>query len=209
MTRQHFSRRRALNLANSDIVSSDTERLILVDAQDNIVGHLDKLSCHNGVGVLHRAFSLFIFNPRGELLMQQRASNKRLWPLYWSNSCCSHPRERETMDVAVARRCAQELGFTTALTYMYKFEYSAQFDQQGSERELCSVYVGQYDGEPSVNPTEIAAWRWIAPTKLDEELATSPANFTPWFKLEWQRLRSEFNIQNTSILTLENQRPEL
>ena len=122
---------------------------MLVDTADHIVGHLDKSSCHDGEGVLHRAFSLFIFNARGELLMQRRHASKRLWPGFWSNSCCSHPRQGETMEDAVQRRCEQELGFRTPLNYLYKFEYHARFGDLGSEHELCSVYVGNFDGKLS------------------------------------------------------------
>ena len=177
---------------STQIVSNDSESLILVDSQDNITGHLDKRSCHNGSGKLHRAFSLFIFNPAGELLIQQRAHDKRLWPGHWSNSCCSHPRQGEFLEDAIQRRCQQELGFATELEYLYKFEYHAEFHnqgvQQGSEHELCSVFVGQFSGDPSVNTTEIQQWRWISQMQLDQELASSPDQFTPWFKLEWQRL---------------------
>ena len=98
----------------SEIVSDDAELLILVDSQDQALGHLDKAACHDGSGILHRAFSLFIFNSQGQLLLQQRAANKRLWGGYWSNSCCSHPRKAETMQQAVSRRCEQELGSSTA-----------------------------------------------------------------------------------------------
>jgi len=181
-----------LDNVTSKIVSDESERLILVDAADQVLGHLDKSACHDGEGVLHRAFSLFIFNAAGELLIQQRASSKRLWPDFWSNSCCSHPRAGETMELAVQRRCEQELGFRTPLRFLYKFEYSAQFEELGSEHELCSVYVGTFQGGPRVNTTEIKAWRWIAPAELEQELQSQPQLFTPWFKLEWQRLREEF-----------------
>ena len=176
----------------SQIVSDESESLILVDGDDNEIGHLSKSACHDGDGVLHRAFSLFIFNPAGELLMQQRAPQKRLWPDFWSNSCCSHPRQGETMEFAVQRRCEQELGFRTPLKFIYKFEYAAKFDDLGSERELCSVFVGTYDGEPVVNTTEVQAYRWLAPADIDAALQAGAETFTPWFKLEWERLRNEF-----------------
>ncbi len=142
--------------------------------------------------MLHRAFSLFIFNPAGELLLQQRAAEKRLWPDFWSNSCCSHPRQGETLDVAVQRRCEQELGFRTPLRFVYKFEYTARFGDLGSEHELCSVFIGTYEGEPVANTTEVQALRWMSPAAIDAALAANGDEFTPWFKLEWQRLRSEF-----------------
>lgn len=179
-------------LQRSEIVSDDSELLILVDENDRELGHLDKAACHDDSGILHRAFSLFIFNANGELLLQQRAHDKRLWGGYWSNSCCSHPRKNETMAQAVERRCEQELGFSTDLSFVYKFKYQAEFANFGSEHELCSVYVGQFDGKPDVNVTEISAWRWIKPDDLNRELANPTALFTPWLKLEWQTLNQDF-----------------
>ena len=175
-----------------EVVSFESEELILVNENDEEVGHLDKSSCHDGDGVLHRAFSLFIFNARGELLLQQRSGEKRLWPRSWSNSCCSHPRRGESMEQAVHRRLQQELGFDAKLEYLYKFQYSAQYESTGSERELCWVYVGRTDAEPVVNRTEIEAWRFVSIEALDAELDASPDRFTPWFKMEWQRITKEF-----------------
>lgn len=183
-----YSTNRTIGATKADIVSSESEPLILVDANDQQIGTLDKSACHNGDGVLHRAFSLFIFNPAGELLLQQRAASKRLWPGYWSNSCCSHPRAGETMELAVARRLEQELGMTADLEYIYKFQYQANFANQGSEHELCSVYLGTSDATPTSNITEIEAWQWIERSALARWLDNRPDQFTPWFKLEWQQL---------------------
>jgi len=179
-------------LTKSDIVSSEQEPLILVDSDDRELGRLDKSACHDGAGVLHRAFSLFVFNPRGELLLQQRAAGKRLWPSYWSNSCCSHPRAGEDMDDAVGRRLHQELGLRAELQFVYKFEYTAAFEDLGTEHELCWVYVGVTDSDPVINTTEIDDWRWIAPRDLSRELEQDGSRYTPWLKLEWARLRQEF-----------------
>ena len=179
-----------------EIVSSETEKLILVNPADEPTGALDKAACHDGDGILHRAFSLFIFNEQRELLLQQRAADKRLWPGYWSNSCCSHPREGETMEQASARRLEQELGIRTPLRFLYKFEYQAAYRDeqglQGSENELCWVYVGTTQAAPVINTTEIDAWRWISAAALDAELAEQAEQFTPWFHLEWRRLREDF-----------------
>ncbi len=172
-------------------VSSDSDVLILVDSADNPIGRLDKARCHDADGTLHRAFSLFIFNSRGELLLQQRAFGKRLWPGYWSNSCCSHPRVGESMDLAVGRRLAEELSLETPLSFIYKFEYHARFGDVGSEHELCSVYIGFTDDEPIVHPEEISAWRWAATEVIERELAETPAIFTPWFRLEWMALQRD------------------
>ena len=174
------------------VVSFDSERLILVDAADREIGRASKADAHAGKGILHRAFSLFVFNSAGELLLQQRAPGKPLWPGYWANSCCSHPRGGEDMDTATQRRLQEELGFSCALEYLYKFQYHAEFGVAGSETELCWVHVGVSDASVQVNPTEIAAWRYVSPEALDREIAATPDHFTPWLKLEWQRLRSEF-----------------
>ncbi len=179
------------------VVSSDADPLILVDSQDQQLGSADKASCHDGDGMLHRAFSVLIFNSRGELLLQRRAPGKRLWGGFWSNSCCSHPRDGETMDVASQRRVWEELGLKTELHYLYKFEYHASFGEAGSEHELCWVYIGLSDDPPSTNSNEISEWRYISLSDLEDELSAHPEQFTPWFKLELQE------IQNTHAEALQ------
>jgi isopentenyl-diphosphate Delta-isomerase len=174
------------------IVSDDADTLVLVNSADEPLGTIDKAAAHDGVGRLHRAFSLFVFNTAGELLLQQRHRSKRLWPGYWSNSCCSHPRAHEPMDDAVTRRAQEELGIQAETRFLYKFEYAARFGDAGGEHELCWVFLGRSDDHPRVNTTEVQAWRWIAPGALDAELAQSPQRFTPWLQLEWDRLRGEF-----------------
>jgi isopentenyl-diphosphate delta-isomerase len=133
---------------------------------------------------------LLIFNGRGELLLQQRAAAKRLWPHFWSNSCCSHPRRSESIATATQRRLHEELGLKCALNFLYKFQYQAQFDAQGGENELCSVFIGRSDIAPTIDRREISAWRWISPETLARELADDQtgAKFTPWFRLEWERV---------------------
>lgn len=182
-----------LNQYRSEIVSDESEMLILVDSDDQETGTLDKQSCHDSTGVLHRAFSLFIFNTEGDLLVQQRADNKRLWPAFWSNSCCSHPRAGETLEEAVRRRSREELGISVNPQFLYKFEYAAQFGDLGTERELCSVFAARSTGEPHVNHSEIKAWRWCPATELDRLLVEERDTFTPWFQLEWTKIRTEFS----------------
>ena len=167
------------------------ESLILVDEADREVGHASRARCHEGRGLLHRAFSLFVFNDRGELLIQQRAGGKRLWPLYWSNSCCSHPRRAESMDVAIHRRLQEELGIACPLHFLFKFKYQAQFDGAGAEHELCSVFIGRSNETVRANQAEVAAWRWIAPEGLDAEMHERSGRFTPWFVQEWARIRRD------------------
>lgn len=173
------------------VVSFNDEPLVLVDEQDREIGFLDKATAHQGQGVLHRAFSLLVFNRQGELLLQQRAAGKRLWPGYWSNTCCSHPRRGETLEVAIERRLSEELGMHCDLRFLFKFQYQAQFDDQGAEHELCWVYAGHSDDVPVLNLNEVSALRYIAPDALDAEMAARPQTFTPWFKSEWQRLRRD------------------
>ena len=107
--------------------SPESELLILVDTYDQETGSLGKVECHDGDGILHRAFSVFLFNDRGELLLQQRSADKRLWPMYWTNTCCGHPRRGESMQVATERRLQQELNTASTLEFIYKFEYQARF----------------------------------------------------------------------------------
>ena len=176
-------------MARREIVSNSDEELILVDELDREIGHRTKRECHQGNGLLHRAFSIFVFNDDNELLLQQRSAEKPLWPGYWSNTCCSHPRVGESMDVAVSRRLHQELGFGCLLTFLYKFKYHAKYGTVGAEHEYCWVYHGRYSGEINVNVNEISDWRFVAIQALETELDGSPERFTPWFKMEWAEIR--------------------
>lgn len=177
--------------AADPVVSHESEELILVDTEDRPVGYLSKADCHDGEGILHRAFSLFVFNGEGELLLQQRAEGKRLWGGYWSNSCCSHPRRGEEMEEAVHRRLEQELGCGAELEYVYKFRYQASFGAAGSEHELCSVYVGRLTSPVHANRNEVADWKFMKPADVDALVADEGADVTPWFRMEWRRLRGE------------------
>jgi isopentenyl-diphosphate Delta-isomerase len=181
-------------------VSADSEFLILVDEADRELGYLNKTACHQGAGVLHRAFSLLIFNDKGELLLQQRAASKRLWPLYWSNSCCSHPRRFETLTTAIHRRLHEELGLSCPLQFLFRFRYQAQFSEAGAEHELCSVYIGRCNSPVRINRDEVLAWRWISPEALQTELAEAGGEqFTPWFKLEWERIWRDHRAELRSL----------
>ena len=177
------------------VVSSESEELILVDEDDNETGYSSKASCHDGQGVLHRAFSLFLFNDDGELLLQKRSESKRLWPGFWSNSICSHPRRGESMEVATRRRLRDELNVESELEYVYKFAYQAGFGNAGSENELCHVFLGRAPLEIHPNDHEIAAVRFIAPGALDREFAAIPGSLTPWFKMEWRELATTYRTQ--------------
>ena len=175
--------------------TSEAESLILVDEADREVGHMSKALCHEGQGVLHRAFSLLIFNDRGELLLQRRSAAKRLWPHYWSNSCCSHPRRAESMEVAIHRRLHEELGLACPLHFLFKFRYQAQFDSVGAEHELCSVFIGRSSGRVQVDRNEISGWRWVSPEGLAAQMRGGGAEcFTPWFTIEWERIWRDHQV---------------
>jgi len=179
-------------MADSAIVSNTNESLILVDELDREIGSCSKSECHEGSGKLHRAFSIFISNKHGEMLLQRRSGKKPLWPGYWSNACCSHPRRGEEMADAIYRRINQELGFECPLTYLYKFKYQAQYNEVGSENEYCWVYHGIYDGEVKVNRNEIADWRFVDLKEFEADLKTSPEIYTPWLKMEWLEIRKNY-----------------
>ena len=173
------------------IVSSEEEELILVNDHDEETGFMSKAECHDGQGVLHRAFSVFLFNGEGELLLQQRSPAKRLWGGYWSNSCCSHPRRGESMDIATRRRLRDELNVEVDLEFVYKFAYQADFGDAGAENELCHVYLGRCDAV-TPNDSEISEVRFVTAAQLAAELATRPESLTPWFRMEWSALQRDY-----------------
>ncbi len=171
-----------------------SDMLVRVDLNDNQTGLEEKIKCHLGSGLLHRAFSVFIFNSAGELLIQQRSRKKMLWPLFWSNSCCSHPQEGEGYEEAAQRRLMEECGIRADLKIVYRFHYTAKYKDTGSENELCTVLTGFYDGEDlKIDPSEIADYKWIGLADLLQEMETHPEIFTPWFRMEINELTSEHN----------------
>ena len=186
-----------VNNANSE--GENPDLLILVDSNDQEIGFLDKTRCHEDQGKLHRAFSIFLFNRSGEVLIQQRATSKPLWGDFWSNTCCSHPRAGESIDFAASRRIEEELGVQSDLKFVYKFEYQARFNTQLSENELCSVYFGRFDGAPAPNPNEVQSWKWISKESLTKELRENTDLYTPWLKLEWSTLNQDYAEQLKNI----------
>ena len=170
------------------VVSSEAEELILVDEDDKEIGFLSKAKCHDGHGILHRAFSVFLFDDAGGLLLQQRGASKRLWPGYWSNSCCSHPRRGESMQTATRRRLHDELNVVGSLEFVYKFAYQADYGDAGSENELCHVFLGRVPGEVRPNDHEIDRIRFVSAGQLEDEMSAAPDSFTPWFRQEWRTL---------------------
>lgn len=173
-------------------VSFHDEALILVDSNDSAIGHATKEHCHSRDGILHRAFSIFVFNSKNELLIQKRSAEKPLWPLYWSNSVCSHPREGEDYGEAVSRRLLDEVGLHLPVQFLFKFQYQANYKQLGAENELCSVFTGKSDELPIINNSEIADWRYVSFDKLQNDIDARPEKYTPWFQTELKRIRMDF-----------------
>lgn len=174
-----------------ETVSFADEALILVDEDDQVTGYDSKQSAHAGDGKLHRAFSVFLFDGPDWVLLQCRADGKPLWPGYWANSCCSHPRRGEALDEAAQRRLGDELGAYSKLEKLYSFRYRARYLDRGTEHELCSVYVGHYgrDMPLHVNREEISDYGWFSRDEIDREIAAGERHFAPWFLLEWEQLK--------------------
>lgn len=175
-------------------VSFASEELILVDSDDREIGHCNKLETHQGQGKLHRAFSAFLFDDRGRVLLHQRSDAKPLWPGYWTNSCCSHPRRGEALDAAVRRRLREELGVVAEVIPVYKFEYQASFHDRGSEHELCHIYLAHADGSSAISAheDEVQDWAWLDVAEVDSWVAERRETLTPWFLMEWRELRDTY-----------------
>ena len=166
------------------------EQVILVDADDREIGVLGKLAAHENGGVRHRAFSVFIVDPQGRWLLQQRAAGKYHFPGLWTNACCSHPRPGEATADAAHRRLREELGFDCPLTERFQFEYQATSAAEGlTEHELDHVFTGTWTGPVAPDPEEVETTRWVEPKALDAEVRARPNDFTPWFKIALDRVR--------------------
>ena len=165
--------------------------LILVNEADEPVGTMEKMEVHQKA-LLHRAFSIFIFNSKNELLLQQRALDKYHSAGLWSNTCCSHPSPGEDTALAAARRLKEEMGIETPLQHAFHFIYCAEFDNQLTEHELDHVFIGKYDGEATPNPQEISGISYQSIDQLLSEIKYHPQKFTIWFKLILPRLANQF-----------------
>ena len=169
------------------------ELVVLVDEHDNQVGLMPKMEAHEKA-VLHRAFSVFVFNDQSELMLQQRAATKYHSPLLWTNTCCSHQRDGETSLAAGKRRLQEEMGFVCDLTEVFQFVYKAPFDNGLTEHELDHVMIGTYNGEPNVNPEEVASHKWMSLEDVKNDMEDNPQQYTAWFKIifkeYYHRLRS-------------------
>lgn len=162
------------------------EKVILVDLNDEPIGLMPKMEAHEK-GLLHRAFSVFIFNEKNELMLQQRALSKYHSPGLWTNTCCSHQREGESNIEAGKRRLQEEMGFTTGLKDTISFIYKAPFDNGLTEHEFDHILVGNFDGEPLLNPEEAEAWKWMDLGDVAKDMQDNPSVYTEWFKIIFEK----------------------
>ena len=156
--------------------------VILVDENDNELGTMEKMEAHEKA-LLHRAFSIFIFNRQGELLLQRRAWDKYHSPGLWTNTCCSHPFPGESVEVAAQRRLKEEMGFDTSLQKVFAFIYKASFDNGLTEHEYDHVFIGTYDGTPEPNPAEVCEYTYRSIESIEHHLSGNPAAYTAWFRI--------------------------
>lgn len=156
--------------------------LVIVDQTDREIGVGDKMSVHLS-GQLHRAFSIFVVNSQGEILLQQRASDKYHSGGLWTNTCCSHPRPGELVMTAAHRRLQEEMGFDCELVEIFSFIYYAKLDRGLIEHEYDHVLLGKFDGSPIINPLEVENWRWIDAKTLEQEIVDHPDRFTYWLQV--------------------------
>ena len=162
------------------------EEVILVDVNDTPVWTMPKMEAHEKA-ILHRAFSVFILNKEGQLMLQQRALHKYHSPGLWTNTCCSHQRMGETNLEAGARRLQEEMGFETPLEELFSFIYKAPFDNGLTEHELDHVLLGHHNAVPEINTEEVASWKWMDLDQVAKEIITMPDQYTVWFKIIFDR----------------------
>ncbi len=170
--------------------------VILVNRADEPLGTMPKMEAHEKA-VLHRAFSVFIMNKKGEIMLQQRAAHKYHSPLLWTNTCCSHQRVGESNVEAGKRRLREEMGFETDLKELFSFIYKAQFGNGLTEHELDHVMLGRYEHEPGINPEEVASWKWMYPEDIRRDISKNPGEYTAWFKIIFEKFYDHL-FQKTS-----------
>lgn len=172
------------------------EEVILVNERDEQIGTMPKMEAHRKA-VLHRAFSVFIMNDRGETMLQQRAAHKYHSPLLWTNTCCSHQRVGETNIMAGKRRLQEEMGFSVDLKELFSFVYKAPFDNGLTEHELDHVMIGRCNDGPQINTDEVADWKWMKPVDIKADISNNPEVYTAWFKIIFERFYDHL-IQNNA-----------
>jgi isopentenyl-diphosphate delta-isomerase len=168
------------------------EDLILVDTNDQQVGRLDKMTVHR-VGLLHRAFSVFIFNNNGELLLQQRADHKYHSGGLWANTCCSHPRDGEETNAAVFRRLKEEMNIVCDTHFAFSFIYKTKFENGLTEHEYDHVYWGVSDDKPVPELTEVKSWKYLSMQELEKDVHQSPDQYTSWLKIALPQIMDHYN----------------
>ena len=171
-------------------------KLIVVNEKGDIIGAKDKLKCHLGQGILHKAFAIFVFNSQNQLLISRRSAEKMLWPLFWENSCSSHPYLGEDLIMTAEKRLREELGFTCKLKYVTEFRYQAFYKKVGAENEICAILVGRYDGQITPNLKEVVEWKWIRLDNLQKEIKKSPEQYAPWLVIGLKKLLAIINRAN-------------
>lgn len=173
----------------------EEEKVILVNELDEQIGLMPKLEAHEKA-LLHRAFSVFIFNDNNELMLQQRAWDKYHSRGLWTNTCCSHQRDGESNLQAGKRRLMEEMGFTTELQETVSFIYKAPFDNGLTEHEYDHVLTGVYNNEPKLNPEEVADWKWMSLDHVKVDIELHPENYTAWFKIIFEKFYEYLNISS-------------
>lgn len=171
------------------------EQVILVDEHDRELGFMEKMEAHEKA-LLHRAFSVFIFNERGEMLLQQRALSKYHSGGLWTNACCSHPRPTEETSRAAMRRLQEEMGFTTAIHKVFDFTYKVAFENGLTEHEFDHVFVGTYDGSIHANENEVAAYEYKCMEAIETELSLQNDQYTAWFHIAFPKVYQWWKVSN-------------
>ncbi|HLV40448.1 isopentenyl-diphosphate Delta-isomerase [Xanthomarina sp.] len=169
------------------------EKVILVNEKDEPIGLMPKLEAHEKA-LLHRAFSVFVFNDKNELMLQQRASHKYHSPDLWANTCCSHQRDGESNIEAGKRRLQEEMGFVTSLEESISFIYKAPFDNGLTEHEFDHVMIGHYNDAPKINPDEVSNWKWMPLEDVRTDIKNQPEIYTEWFKIIFDKFYDHINI---------------
>lgn len=169
-------------------MSTDQEKVILVDSSDREVGTMEKMAAHRNGGTLHRAFSVFIYNTDGDMLLQQRAISKYHSGGLFTNTCCSHPRPFEDISDAANRRLQEEMGMRCELKEIFSFEYKAPLDHDLTEWELDHVLIGKSDDTPQINPLEVESYEYVNVEWLLKDLASRPDRYTEWFKASVEKV---------------------
>ena len=171
------------------------EQVILVDENDKQIGLMPKMEAHEKA-LLHRAFSVFIFNDKKELMLQQRAAHKYHSPLLWTNTCCSHQRDNEANIDAGKRRLQEEMGFETDLKEVTSFIYKAKFDNGLTEHEFDHILIGYFNDEPKLNLDEVVNWKWLSLEAVKSDILVHPEAYTAWFKIIFEKFYEFINIEN-------------